>query len=97
MPVAARHLAAVPRPATRKKVDSIIRVTLSREFRVVWENSVGTDALVRPQRDSAAGKNSFGISIPALPDRGGSPPAGFPAAKNDSLVFAERIVFLYTL
>ncbi len=65
MPVAARHLAAVPRPATRKKVDSIIRVTLSRDFRVVWENSVGTDALVRPQRDSAAGKNSFGISIPA--------------------------------
>ena len=65
MPVAARHLAAVPGPATRKKVDSIIRVTLSRDFRVVWENSVGTDALVRPQRDSAAGKNSFGISIPA--------------------------------
>ena len=65
MPVAARHLAAVPRPATRKKVDSITRVTLSRDFRVVWENSVGTDALVRPQRDSAAGKNSFGISIPA--------------------------------
>ena len=63
--MAARHLAAVPRPATRKKVDSIIRVTLSRDFRVVWENSVGTDALVRPQRDSAAGKNSFGISIPA--------------------------------
>ena len=65
LPVAARHLAAVPGPATRKKVDSIIRVTLSRDFRVVWENSVGTDALVRPQRDSAAGKNSFGISIPA--------------------------------